>query len=204
VATSSSGAARVPEEKGHPSAIFSIEDATYSVYDGPWLRLRAQARQVLVIPRALGPFEIGVLRELVVVGARFEVLEDAGCRESSPCADRFLADASLGVDSLVGGRESLGQTTAALFDVAWVVVGGGKVRSRFTAREGRIGYGGELVLYDFELEQAPVARRVRAGMATWNPATRAFWIAGDYALEDGPSRRSGRGLLIGATAPNKG
>jgi hypothetical protein len=197
--------APAPESSNNPEATFALEGADVTIHEGEWLRLRARARQVMLVPRSFGPLEVGPLKELVVTGARFEVREEPGCGGRSPCAERVLADPTLGLVSLTAGLISLRLVSGMLFDPSWVVVRDGVVVARFSAREGRVGIGGRsLVLLDFELEQVPTARHVRAGRAVWSPEDRAFRIDGDYALMDGSRAYTGRGLLIGITTPAEG
>jgi hypothetical protein len=203
--TGSPAPAPVLGSPNHPEATFALEEADVTVHEGEWLRLRARARQVMLVPRTFGPLEVGPLKELVVTEPRFEVREEPGCGVRSPCAERVLADPTLGLASLTAGISSLQLVSGRLFAPSWIVVREGVVVARFSAREGRVGLGGRsLVLLDFELEQVPTARHVRAGRAVWSTDDRAFWIDGDYALDDGSGAYLGRGLLIGVTTPGRG
>jgi len=201
--TSPSGPGPAPFDGGRPRATFSLDGADVTVHEGARLRLRAQARQVVLVPRTFGPFEVALLKELVVNGARITVEDGPPCRSLPSCVDRLLDDPTLGLASLAGGGDAvLRLATGSVVDASWTVRRGEAVVARFGARGARIGIGGrDLVLDGFELEQLWADRRVRAGRAVWDAEAHAVWIAGDFVLEEAGSTRTGRGLLIGVTEP---
>lgn len=186
--------------RGSPET-FAFEDVRYTVFRGSIERLRADARQVLLLPMHFGPFEVAGLHQLVVTGAHLEIRLDPGCRPGKPCTDPFLGDPSLGVSTFAAGRISLRHVSTVLLDPVWEVLRNGTVISRFRAEEARIGLGGKkVVLRNFVLDQIPERRRARASDAVWDPDSHAFWIPGDFTLEADGAVHVGQGLLIGVTA----
>jgi len=170
----------------------SMEGVTFSEFDGSRLRQRVHTRQLLVVPKAYGPFQVAGLLELVLNDAQFDVFLDDACRSGTECAASLLEDPSLGVIriSRLSGGPPLGG--ARIFDVRWVLWRGESPVARFTARQASVARGrGVLELRDARLEHVSTGRVIHARQAVWDPTSRSFEVRGGYYMQNGEARSTG-------------
>lgn len=190
------GASSRSGSAGPPAGVVALEGFSFSEFRGSTLTRRLRADRAAVVPKRIGPFEVGILDELQLTNARYELFEDEAGGDVGPGSatpDGPRRDAfSLGI--LSGAAHAAG---ASIRGFECSLVRGGRLVTRFRATRGAIDLRtGDLVLSDFEAEHLPTARTIRSRRAVWHPTTGSFSIRGAFELRTGTATTTGTGVRI--------
>jgi hypothetical protein len=181
---------------------FSMEGVDYSEYQGARLAYRVRARQVLVAPRAFGPFQLANAHELVLNDVQVDVYLDEACERGAACGDAVLDDPSLRVLRIARMKGGPPVAGATLFDVSWVLWRGSSAVARFSAKRAGVSRrGATLDLRDARLEDIPTSRVLFARQAVWDPPSRTFTLRGGYVLHGKKGRSTVKSMRMDLGRP---
>lgn len=170
----------------------AIQGLTVQASEGGRISSRLQANQLLILPKRLGPIELGVLEELVITGARLELYAPAAGQTTGWQSATF----GLGSSAVFGTRDGPPLAGVTIHGLEVTLAGAAGAESRLTAARGDLdAWKARLVLRDVTIQAIPAGRSLRTPRAIWREGSGDLYVPGAWELREGDRTTRGHGLV---------